>query len=212
MAAIGLAAFVTGLAVRGFALSGGTWSHDLTDNAAAPRSASGNELGTPIEMRSADGARRTAVGFVLTGQRLLELSPTQVPAVIREMTAAGSGDVQTNAAQEQLRHLRDQLAGGSGPVRYLQAVLATRVVAFTPDRARVSVWSVGVLSRKGAVEPQAGWTTSTFDLVWERGGWRIWSETIEVGPTPAPNASGYPTAGDAFAQALAGFEPWQVAG
>jgi hypothetical protein len=156
-----------------------------------------------------DGARAAAVAYVVTGQALLSLTPALVDDAVRSMSAVASADRQVTAAQNQLERLREVLASGSGPTKYVQGVLATRVDAFTADRARVSVWSVGVLSRRGVAAPQAGWTTSAFELVWERGDWKVWSETITPGPAPALNAGVAPTSSDGLESALDGFTAWE---
>ena len=155
------------------------------------------------------GARAAAVAYVLTGQRLLELAPTQVADAIGSMTASASTAAQVADAQRQLSDLRDVLSDGHGPIRYAQAVLAVRMEAYAPERARVSVWSVGVLSRQGVAAPQAGWTTSTFELVWERGDWKTWSETVTAGPAPVLNAGAAPATSEELEQRLSGFLSWR---
>ena len=53
--------------------------------------------------------------------------------------------------------------------------------------------------------PQAGWAISVFELVWERGDWKVWSETITPGPAPIPDASAAPATSEQLAGALTGF-------
>jgi hypothetical protein len=160
--------------------------------------------------RSQEGARAAAVAYVLTGQALLGLAPTEVPDAVRVFAASASAETQVRDAQEQLGALRAALAEGSGPIRYIQSILATRVDAYSRARARVAVWSVGVLARVGAAQPQAGWTTSTFELVWERGDWKVWSETIAPGPAPLLNGATRPATNSEFERSLDGFAPWQT--
>ena len=207
-------AFFVGLAVRGFLTAGSSDDANAIGPAVgADATGSGPRSyvdGIPSGFaHTEDGARAAAIAYVLTGQRLLELVPTKVAAAVRSMAASGSADAQVTEADEQLRRLRETLADGTGPTRYMQAVLASRVDAFTPERARVSVWSVGVLSRIGVAQPQAGWTISTFELVWERADWRIWSETIAPGPAPDLNASVVAASAAQLEQALLGFKPWR---
>lgn len=208
-------AFFSGLTVRGFL----TPTSSNTSNPASEPDALGNGTtglgprsyseGIPAGFsHTKDGARAAGVAYLLTGHRLIELVPTRVAAAVRSMAANGSADAQVAEADEQLRRLRETLADGTGPTRYLQAVLASRVDAFTSERARVSVWSVGVLSRTGVAQPQAGWSISTFELVWERSDWRIWSETTTPGPAPELNASVVPASAAQLDQALLGFTPW----
>lgn len=214
--ALTTAAFVTGLAVRGLITDQSPGraadvaaAQGDTSAAAGPRNyADGVPAGFT---RTSDGARAAAVHFVLVGRELVSLESTRLADAVRAMAASGSADEQVTDAQARLSQLRDRLAAGSGPIRYVQAVLASRVDAFTSGRARVSVWSVGVLSRVGVAQPQAGWTTSTFELVWERDDWRIWDQSIAPGPTPAPNGAAAPTSAEQLEQALIGFTPWQGA-
>lgn len=217
LAAISAVAFVLGMAVRGYV---GVDSPTNGSGGAEEQPTSSAPTPGPREYvddipsgfaRTSDGARAAAVHFVLTGQTMIGMVPTRVPDAIRSMAASGSADSQVTEAQEQLRLLRERLAGGTAQIRYIQSILASRVDAFTLERARVSVWSVGVLSRTGVAQPQAGWTTSTLELVWERDDWRIWDNTITPGPTPALNASALPSSAEQLDQALVGFTPWNGA-
>jgi hypothetical protein len=207
-------AFCVGLAVRGF-LTAGSSDEANAIGPAVGADATGSGPRSYVDgipsgfAHTEDGARAAAIAYVLTGQRLLELVPTKVAAAVRSMAASGSAEAQVTEADEKLRRLRDTLTDGTGPTRYLQAVLASRADAFTPERARVSVWSVGVLSRIGVAQPQAGWSISTFELVWERADWRIWSERITPGPAPDLNASVVPASASQLEQALLGFTPWR---
>lgn len=166
------------------------------------------EAGMPAGFtRTERGAVAAAVAYVTNGQVLLDLDPFSVDAAIRAIAAQGAADAQIADTQAQLAVLREALAGGAGPVTYRQAALAVRVDGFTPDRARVAVWHVGVLHRAEIIPPQAGWAISTFDLVWERDDWKIWSEAITPGPAPILNHSTDPASGDQFTAALSGFAP-----
>jgi hypothetical protein len=147
------------------------------------------------------------VAYVVWGQELVGLAPTEAAERVRAQAAALTAEHQVADVLGRLAGLRDRLAGGSGRIRYLQAPLAARVEGFGAGRARVAVWSVGVLWRRGAAEPQAGWLTTTVELVWEQGGWKVWSESTVSGPTPFPNAD-LPVTGEDLDRLLAGFEPW----
>ena len=61
----------------------------------------------------------------------------------------------------------------------------------------------------GVAAPQAGWTTSTFDLVWERGDWKVWAESIAPGPAPALNGGVAPATSVELDAKLDGFTPWE---
>lgn len=214
--AVVVTAFVVGMAVPGL-VGNGTGSATTARPAAAPGGAANGAGPGPTEFRggipvgfahTGEGARAAAAAYVVTGETMLDLAPTRVEDAVRTMAASGSADAQVTELQGRLADIRELLAGGTGPTRYLQVVLATRIDGFTPERARVSVWSVGVLSRDGAAPPQAGWTISAFELVWERGDWKVWSETVTAGPTPELNAGAPPATARELDTALHGFSPW----
>ncbi|MEW6470670.1 MAG: hypothetical protein AB1679_00160 [Actinomycetota bacterium] len=152
-----------------------------------------------------EGAVSAAASFVTTGQALLDMDPAAAERAVRQMAATTTADAQAQAAMERLAAVRSALASGSGSIVFRQASVAARILAWSPERAQVAIWNVGVLSRAGVAPPQAGWAVSTFDLVWERDDWRIWSETIAPGPAPIPDASVAPTDAHTFVTALDGF-------
>lgn len=214
----GCAAFLAGIAVH--ALSGGaaipSTQHAGGSNAGS--STSGRSGPGPTKFsngipagfaRSKDGARAAAVAYVRTGQVLIDLPPDELDQAVRAISAVGSANEQVSIVEHQLDQVRAVLAPGTGPTRYVQAALATRVDAFAPDRAHVSVWNVGILSRNGVADPQAGWYTSEFDLVWERGDWKLWSETTDPGPAPGLNSGMSRATSQELDAALDGFTPWE---
>src|SRR3546814_14503259 len=71
-----------------------------------------------------------------------------------------------------LQAAREPLASGTGATWWVVEPLAVKVEAYTPDRARVSVWMVRVLSRPGVVVPQSSWVTETIGGASWRG--RVW--------------------------------------
>lgn len=168
----------------------------------SPPSVAGVPAGFP---RTRDGAVAAAASFVCTGQALLDMDPFAAEEAVRQMAAAAAAENQVRATMAGLRRTREALAEGSGGVVFRQAAIAFRLEAWSPQRARVAIWNVGVLSRDGVAPPQAGWAVSTFELVWERGGWRVWAETISPGPAPVLNDSVAPATSAEFASVLEGF-------
>lgn len=153
------------------------------------------------------GAVAAAVSFVTTGQALIDMNPLAVEAAVRQMASEATADLQVVAVLGDLRRLRDTLSGGTGPITFRQAAVAARLGQFESGRAQVDVWNVGVLSRDGIAAPQAGWQVSKFDLVWERGDWRIDTETINSGPAPSLDRSSTPVSSAQLASMLDGFVP-----
>lgn len=160
--------------------------------------------------QSEAGAVAAAASYTTTGQALIDLAPTQLPDVVRRYAAAETARAQTDTLADNTASLRAALSGGTGRIRYVKAVLATRLDEYTDDRATVRVWAVGVLWRQGAADPQADWTTSTFELVWEDNTWKVVAESIGSGPAPSPNGGTPPVDAADMDRFLEGFETWGV--
>lgn len=173
---------------------------------AAPAGPTGVKYGVPAGFaRSAEGAVAAAATFVCTGQALLDMDPLSAEEAIRQMSSAATAERQVADTLTRLRVARSTLAAGTGPTVYRQAAVAWRVDSFSPDRARVAVWNVGVLAREGVAPPQAGWAISTFELVWEGGDWKVLEERITPGPAPLLDNSAAPSTATQLIAALDGF-------
>ena len=151
-----------------------------------------------------------AVRFVCSGQRLLDSTPTQLPTVIRELWSAQSADGAVTSTVEQLGELRTRLEAGEGQTRYRQSVLSVRLESGSTERATVSVWWVGVLSRNGVALPQAQWVTSEVTLVHEDDQWRIDAVADSTGPVPDHSSDDEPITNDELERRLAGFVDWEA--
>lgn len=210
--AAALALFVAGMAMRGLVSGGGGSAGQSNRHLVGgrlPATTAGptrTEKGVPAGFAPTKaGAIAAAVSYVCTGQVLLAMDPISAEDAVRTMAAASAADVQVADAQVKLRSTRDSLAQGTGPIVYRQAGVAVRVELFEPERARVAVWNVGVLSRAGAAPPQAGWAISTLELVWERGDWKIWNEVVAPGPAPILNNAVGPATSSQLDTAMTGF-------
>jgi hypothetical protein len=155
--------------------------------------------------RTPEGAMAAAASFIATGQALLDMEASAAEHAVRQMAAADAADGQVRETIAKLAAVRSALSAGSGPIVFRQASIAARLDVWSPDRTRVAVWNVGVLSRAGVAPPQAGWAISVFELVWERDDWKVWSETITPGPAPIPDASAAPATSEQLSSALNGF-------
>lgn len=156
------------------------------------------------------GAVAAAAAFVTTGQELLHMEPLAAEAAIRETAAAVTADDQAAGLLNTLAAVKSALSGGEGPIWYRQAILAWRLDDYTAERARVSIWNVSVLSRADVAPPQATWAISTFDLVWERDDWRIWTESTSPGPAPLLDGSSVAATNDQLDSALRGFTDFEA--
>lgn len=174
-----------------------------------PTSVAASASGAAATTPGAD-AVAAAVRFVCSGQRLLDSTPTQLPTVIRELWSARSADGAVTSTVERLAELRTRLETGEGPTRYRQSALAVRMESGSTERATVSVWWVGVLSRDGVALPQAQWVTSEVTLIHEDDQWRIDAVADSIGPVPDHSSDDDPITNDELERRLAGFVDWEA--
>jgi hypothetical protein len=153
------------------------------------------------------GALAAAVVYVQLGDVILSVDANTGADVLRRVSSRAAGTTFVDSELAGFNQLQNALARGSGPTRLRVGVVATRIDAFAPDRARVSLWRVAVLSRDGMTNPGEQWATVAYDLVWEDGDWKIWSETVVPGPAPSPSDSRLATPQELDAS-LAGFRPY----
>jgi hypothetical protein len=153
------------------------------------------------------GALAAAVAYVQLGDVILSVDSDAGADVLRRVSSRAAGDAFVQSELAGFTQLQNALARGTGPARLRVGVVATRVDAFAPDRARVRLWRVAVLSRDGMTNPGEQWATVMYDLVWEDGDWKIWSETVAPGPSPSPTDARLATPQELDAS-LAGFSPF----
>lgn len=153
------------------------------------------------------GALAAAVAYVQLGDVVLSVDADTGAEVLRRVSSRAAGDAFVVSELAGFNQLQNALARGTGPSRLRVGVVATRIDAFAADRARVRLWRVAVLSRDGMTNPGEQWATVTYDLVWEYGDWKIWSETVVPGPAPSPTDSRLATPQELDAS-LAGFRPY----
>jgi len=176
---------------------------------ARPPTDPGPRVEAPIPVgfaRTRAGAVAAATTDIRQGQRLYGLSSTARVAALRAMASPDAADAYVAAQTPQLAELDAIAARGAGHLTWDVAVLATRLDAYTPSRARVTIWRVGILSIFGLTAPLAEWTTDAYELVWQDGDWRVWSETQTPGPTPLGHPSESPSTPEQLRLALAGFD------
>jgi len=149
---------------------------------------------------------RAAVTYVRAGQRIFDLPASERDAALAELAATSAVDGYVAQQQRYLTELDGIAARGRGPLTWHVAVLATRLDAFTAHRARVEVWRLGVLAIEGLTAPIAEYTTVSYELVWEHGAWRIWSETQTPGPSPMGHPEATPSSPQEWRARLEGFD------
>jgi hypothetical protein len=135
----------------------------------------------------------------LDGAALLDRR--RVRALVASLASSGSRARLTAAYDRAATDARARLGVDTvpPPVVFVRAFpVGYRIDAFTPRRATVSVWRVGIIGSGATVPPQQSWRTETVLLVWQSGRWKIEGFASEPGPTP-PLGSTPSTAADLFA-------------
>ena len=181
-------------------------------------------------IRSRDGAVQAAAWYATVLARLFPLDLKHARAVMAEAASDDARERLTAAVEVNLRPLQEQSTAIEGSTTYREAVLATRVDAYTaeppatagdarqaaasaPARARVRVWTLLTVSQTPAPGVQDAtnaigtFATVSLSLVWERGAWRIDDSTTLDGP--APLIDGTPSTGAQLDSALRGFTDWR---
>ncbi len=182
--ALGVSALI-GMGARGLITSSSAPPRAAPASATTPGPRSESAAGVPTGFaRSRAGAIAAAATYVRQGQRIVDLPVAERPSALQTIAAHAAAEGYVAQASAQLAELDGVALRGQGHVTWDVSVLATRLDAYTSRRARVSLWRVGVLSVAGLTSPLAEWTTVAYDLVWEQGDWKVWSETQMAGPTP----------------------------
>ncbi len=138
--------------------------------------------------RSEDGAVAAATTYLSTLHGLA-LDPGAREAAVGRMAAAGAPGVveQTLAGMALLDTVVGEARAALPSARaFLREIpVAYTLSRFDPQRARVQVWSLGVVLIEGRTQATEVWSTNTVDLAWDQGDWRLWSWSRAPGPVPA---------------------------
>ena len=148
------------------------------------------------------------VGAATLMARLFPLDREAAIRLARDVASSTYRPTLEAAIDAELVPLQEQVSGLPGRPVYRQAVLAARVVDFTPRRARVSAW-VMLIAGQADVEGNAlaTFVTVTVDLAWERGRWRLDGTTETRGPSPQVDDA--PSTTDALTRRLDGYADWR---
>jgi hypothetical protein len=165
----------------------------------------GARAAIPAAKPDAAGAREAALATVAAAQRWLYLNDTQLESEVRAVATPEAADRLVREELEQVSVARASLATSPGRVWWVVRPLAWRADTATRDTARVSVWTLTVLSAADVALPQADWLTVTVDLKWSNGRWLVDAIRDQPGPTPATGLRDEPWQPEPFDDALSGF-------
>ncbi len=146
-----------------------------------------------------------AVAYATASQRWLYFTDDEIRAAIAEIATPAAADGLTDDVVADVSKARDELARASGRIWWFVRPLAWRVESFRDTEARVSVWTVTILSAAGVAAPQSEFVTVTLDLAWVDGDWRVDGVRDTSGPTPITGPHDQPWDAEPFDQALDGF-------
>lgn len=164
------------------------------------------EAGVPVGFApTEDGAVAAALVYASASQRWLYFDDVEIAAAVAVLATPAAVEALTAEVVSEIAMARDQLAASSGRVWWLVRPMATRVEFFTEAAARVSVWTVTVLSATGVAVPQAEWLTVMVDLKWSGDDWRVDGVRSTPGPTPILSPKDEPWTAKRFDDGLDGF-------
>jgi hypothetical protein len=146
--------------------------------------------GVPVGFEhSARGAVAATGNYIATLSRALTPgAPFSWTRAVRALTVAPftaralSGSLASGMMSRRLQR--------SGSAYFLGSwALGYRLLSYTPARAQVALWTVGVMaSAVGSVPPD--FSTTTCELDWTAGDWKLSRARVSEGPTPPSPAAG----------------------
>ena len=166
----------------------------------------GEAAGLPVGFAQDErGAVAAAVAYATASQRWLYFTDAEIEAAMNEIATPVAAPRLAEDVVADISMARGQLAQSSGRIWWLVRPLAWRVDSFRGAEARVSVWTITILSAAGVAAPQSEYLTVTLDLAWVDGDWRVDGVRDAPGPTPIPGPRDQPWDAEPFDDALAGF-------
>lgn len=166
----------------------------------------GQAAGVPVGFAGDEqGAVAAAVAYATASQRWLYFTDEEIAAAVAEIATPVAAPRLAQDVVADVSMARDQLGASQGRIWWLVRPLAWRVEDFRDPEARVSVWTVTILSAAGVAAPQSEYLTVTLDLAWVDGDWRVDSVRDAPGPTPITGPQDQPWDAEPFDEALDGF-------
>lgn len=151
------------------------------------------------------GAVTAGVRYATASQRWLYLADDEIEDAVADIATPVAAPRLAQDVVADISMAREQLGQSQGPVWWLVRPLAWRVDDFRDSEARVSVWTVTILSAAGVAAPQSEYLIVTLDLAWVGGAWRVDGVRDAPGPTPITGPQDQPWDAEPFDQALDGF-------
>ena len=216
IAAVVVVALVAGVLLLRFSSDSPTGSDhsDAPSATQAPRPTvaagvagpAGDAAGVPAGFSANEpGAVAAAVAYATASQRWLYFTDEEIEAAIAAIATPVAAPRLAEDVVADVSMAREQLAQSSGRIWWLVRPLAWRVDDYRDTNARVSVWTVTILSAAGVAAPQSEFLTVTLDLAWVDGDWRVDAVRDTPGPTPVTGPHDQPWDAEPFDRTLDGF-------
>lgn len=141
---------------------------------------------------SRDGAVAAATSYLSTLHQFVARAPDERRAALDTIAADGA-DALVDDALAAFEVFDDIVVDARASLPEARVLLREVPVAYTltqytDDRARVEVWSLGLLVVESVTQATEVWSTNEVELVWTGDDWRVWSWRRSPGPQPAVGA------------------------
>jgi hypothetical protein len=163
-------------------------SHAFADSPAGAAEVATASLGLLVDTAAGDSAG--------AGARLTAITTGSLRAELRQ------------SLPQLARALRVRLASTAAPSAFNGWPLGYRVTDFNAARATVSVWHLDLAASSALALMTVDYATTTYQVRWVDGTWRIAHASIAAGPTPPPSDAP-PASVDRFAAAARQFSPYR---
>ena len=133
------------------------------------------------------GAAVAAAGSITAFDGNVLLNPQRLRTVVEQIAAPNARSDLVSELEQASVQTRSELGVGAAPhpvVVLRSAPVGYRIEAYSPQRAQVAVWYVGIVGSGATVAPQQSWRTQIVSLVWNNGAWKVTSFQSSPGPTP----------------------------
>ena len=175
------------------------------ESESAYRAESGRSDSPDVARGDESSAVSAALAHATAPQRWLYLTDEELELEVRTIATSEAADRLIAEVVSDVRRARERLNGSSGRVWWLVRPLAWQVDHHRPDTARISVWTMTILSATDVAAPQTEFVTVTIHLKWSDGTWRVDDVLDRPGPTPMSGPMDQPWDAVPFDEALAGF-------
>ena len=183
-----------GIAI-GSRITAGTQEAPTTQSLTQPaQTTSAPKTGTsaPAYADTPAGAEAAAARSITAFDGDVLLDPIRLRAVVERMAAPSARTDLVAAFEQAGAQTRTDLGVGTVPrpvVVLRSAPVGYRVESYSPTRAQIAVWYVGIVGSGATVAPQQSWRTQIVSLVWDDGAWKVTGFRSSPGPTPPLSAN-----------------------